>query len=85
MKESKMIDKDLNLASELTKVVEREGDGDTNNSWGTWIDPQRLWKNTEENENQRKNQGYRDHSIVEIGLNTEKGPRDLRRTKLRKE
>ena len=35
MKESKKINKYLDLARELQNVMEHEGDGDANNSWLT--------------------------------------------------
>ena len=55
--------------------MEHEGDSDTNYSWHTRNGHQRK---TEEIKNQRKNQNPSDYSIIEIGLNTKKGPEDLR-------
>ena len=52
-KESKMIDKYLDLAGELKtkKTVDNEGSGDTNFSWCTLNRPPRAWENTEVNWN----------------------------------
>ena len=40
-------DKNLDLARELKKAMEHEGDGDTNCNWCTWNDLQRLGKGLE--------------------------------------
>ena len=64
------------LSRELKNAVEHDGEGDTNYSWCT---RKGLEKKTERKENQRNHQNHPDHSIVKIGLNTQKGPVNLRR------
>ena len=55
IKESEKINKYMDLAWELKKqTVEHEGDSNTNCSWSTWNDPQKLAKEIREIENQRK-------------------------------
>ena len=44
IKESEKRVKYLDLAKELKKTVEHEGDSDTNCNWCTWNNPQRLGK-----------------------------------------
>ena len=46
----------LDLAGELKKAVEHEGDGDTSGNWCTWNSPQRLGKGAEKIWIQRKTQ-----------------------------
>ena len=79
MKENEKRDKYLDLARELKKAVEREGDDDTNTNWHTWNSPQRLGKGTERVETERKNRDHPDYSSVEIGQNSERSPGDPRR------
>ena len=61
------------------KVVEHEGNGDTNSSWCTWNGPQRSRKETGRNGNQKKNRDYPVHCVVQISKNTEKSHGDLRK------
>ena len=42
IKESKKLDRYLNLTSELKKKVEHKGDGDINSNWCAWDGPKRL-------------------------------------------
>ena len=70
IKESKKVHKYLDLARELKKAVEHEGDGDTNCNWCTWNDPQRLRRNTGRIGNERKNEDHPNDSIVENCQNT---------------
>ena len=46
LKRKQKVDKYLDLAWELIKAVEHEGDGDTNYSWYPWNSPQKLGKET---------------------------------------
>ena len=67
MKESKKIDKYLDLAWELKKnTVEYESDGDTNWSWCTRNTSNKLWKETAIIGDGRKNVDQPDQSIVKI-------------------
>ena len=59
--------------------MEHEGDGDTNCSWCTWNDPQRIGKGTRRLKNQRTSGNHPDYSIIKIGQNNEMSPGDLRR------
>ena len=79
IKESEKVNKYLDLASELKKIVEHKNDSDTNRTWRTWNSPQRLKIVTARTENQCKNRDHSDYSMVEIGKNTAKSPGDLRR------
>ena len=53
------------------KIVEHEGDGNTNCKWNTWNGPQRLGKGTGRVNNWRKNQDHSIYSIVKISSNME--------------
>ena len=77
IKEHEKIDKYLDLARELKKTVENEGDSDTNCNWCTWGNHKRLGRKTGETENQSKNQNHPDHSIAEISKNTHKNAGEL--------
>ena len=57
------------------KAVEYEEDG----KWRAWNNPQKFGKGTGKVGNWRTNRGHPNYSIVEIGQNTEKCPRDQRR------
>ena len=46
IRESKSIDKYLDLPRELNKQWKHEGDSDTSSSWCTWNASQRHWKKT---------------------------------------
>ena len=67
----------MDLARELKKTIEHEGDSDTSCDWCTWTE--RTEKGTGRVGNQRTSRDYPNYSIIEIGQNTEKGPGDLRR------
>ena len=60
----------------VKKAVEHECDGDTNCNWCTWNGTQKLWKVAGKLEIRRRIETI---SIIEIGLNTEKSPGDLKR------
>ena len=66
IKESENIDKYLDLARELKKVLEREHDGDTSCSWSPCNCPQKFEKETGGIGDQRKNQDHLDHSNAKI-------------------
>ena len=53
------------------KAVEHENDGNVNNTGRVKTSPQGLGKETSTVENQKKNWDHIDHSIVEIGENTQ--------------
>ena len=63
------------------KADEYECDGDTNSNWCTWNVPQTLHKETRRagNLRMRRSWDHPNYSIANIGLNTEKSPRVLRR------
>ena len=65
IKNSKKIEKCLNLARELKKTVEYEGDDDTNCSWRARNDPQEPWEETGGTGNRLENWNH--SSIVGIG------------------
>ena len=79
IKENEKIDKYENLTGELNKKKNSEGDGDSNCSWYARNDYPRVEKGVRIAGNQRKNQDHSNHSIIKIGQNTEKNPRNLRR------
>ena len=79
MKEFEKKDKYLDLAGELKKIIEHEGDNYTNGYWYSWYSHQRIVKGTGGLENKRTIRDHPNYNIVEIGQNTEKNPRDLRR------
>ena len=49
------------------KAMEYEGDRNTNHSWNIWNNSKEPEKESEGTENQWKEDGNPDHSIVEIG------------------
>ena len=59
--------------------MEHEGDGDTNCNWCARNNPQKLCQENGRLRNQRTSGDHPDYSIIEIGQNTEKNLRDLRR------
>ena len=79
IKESKKRDKYFDLAREMKKTVEQEGDVDSNFSWCIWDNPQSFDKRTGRLRNKRTSRDHPDYSIIKIGQNTEKNPGDLRR------
>ena len=77
-KESKKIDKYLDLARELKKLHDMNVT-DTNCHWSPWNGCQRPRKENWRIGDQRKIRNYPDHSIVEISLVILKSSWDLRR------
>ena len=59
--------------------MEHNGDGDTNSNWCTWNGSQILSKKTRRVGNLRTSGDHPKKSIVGVGQNTEKSPRDPRR------
>ena len=56
-----------------------EGNGDTNSSWCTWNNPQRICKGTGRLGNKRISMDHQNYRIIKIGQNTEKCHGELRR------
>ena len=79
LKESEKKDKYLDLARKLKKNVEHESDVYTNCNWCSWYSHQRIDTRTGGLEDKRTNRDHPNYCIIEIGQNTEKSPRDLRR------
>ena len=79
IKENEKWDKYLDLAWELKKALEREGDGDTDCSLCTRNYPQRIDKMTGRLGNKKTSEYHPDYSIIKISQNIEKSPGDLRR------
>ena len=61
------------------KTMEHTGDNYTNCNWWSWYSNQRINKWTGGLWNKRTSRDYPNYYIIEIGQNTEKTPRDLRR------
>ena len=80
LKESEKRDKYLNLARELKKTMEHEGDGDTSSNECAQNNPQMIGKEIGRLGNKRMNRDHPDYSIIKISQNTEKSPGDLRLT-----
>ena len=59
--------------------MKHEDDGVTNCNWRASNRPQKLGKEARRVGNWRMNQDYINYSILGIGQNTEKSPRDLMR------
>ena len=59
--------------------MEHEGDDETNCSWCTWNNPQRIGKGTGKFGNKRKSRDHPDYSITKIAQNTKKSPGNLRK------
>ena len=79
LKESEKKDKYLDLARELKKTMEHEGDNYTNFNWCFRYSHQRIIKRTGGLGNKRKSGDYPNYSINENDQNTEKSPGDFRR------
>ena len=62
----------LDLARELKKAMEYEGDGDTNRNRCPRNDPKRLGKRTGRVGNQRTSSDHRNYNFIEISQNTER-------------
>ena len=69
----------MDLARELKKVTEHEGDDDNSYNWRTRNSPKRLGKEAGRMGNRRTSKEHPDYSIAQIGENPEKSPRKLRR------
>ena len=76
---SEMRDIYLDLAREEKKTMEHESYGGTNCNWRTRYSHQRIGRETEGLENKRTSGDHLFYSIVEIGQNTKKSPRDWKR------
>ena len=63
----------------MKKTMEHESDGDTNFKWYIWYTHQMIGTGIEGLENKRTSGDHLNYGIVEIGQNTEKNSRDLRR------
>ena len=79
IKENEWRNKYLDLARELKKAMEHEGDGDTDCNWCTRNNPQRIEKGTGRFRNQRMSRDHPNDSIVKIGQYTEKSSGDLKK------
>ena len=79
MKECQKKNKYLDLAWELKKTMEHEGDNYTNYDWCFWYSHQRINKGTEELGGWGTNGDHTNYSIIENSQNTEKSPGDFRR------
>ena len=79
LKESEKIDKYLDLARELKKIVEYESESDSYCNWRAHYSHQGTGTWTGGLGNKRTSGDNPNYSIVEMGLNTEKSPGDLRR------
>ena len=63
----------------MKNTVKYESNDDTNCNWCFWYSLQRIDASTGEYGNKSRNRDHPNYSIVEIGQNTEKSPRDLKR------
>ena len=79
LKERENRDKFLDLARELKRTMEHEGDGNTSGNWGALNNPKRIGRGTGRLGNKRTSGNHPDYRIIDIGQNTEKSPSDLRR------
>ena len=80
IKESEKRDKYLDLPWEVKKTMEHESDGDTSCIWCARSWNQKIGIMTGRlRKKKRPTEYHPTYSIVEIGLNTEKSPRDLRK------
>ncbi len=65
LKESEKRDKNRDLVRE--KIVELEGDDDTNCNWCTWNNPQSLGKRIGKLGDEKTSGGHPDYSIIKFG------------------
>ena len=72
-------DKYLNLAWELKKTMEHEGDNYINSDWCFWYSHQRIIKGTGGHGNKRTSGDHPNNYFIENDQNTEKRPVYLRR------
>ena len=84
IKDNDMIDKDLDLASELKNVWTITATVISIVVVFLWNSPQVTGKRTREARDQRKNQDHPDHSTVEISKNTETSTGDQMRFAVRR-
>ena len=85
LKEGEKRDKYLDVVREQKKnkkTMEHEGDSDSSCNWCAWYNPQRIGKETGRLGNKRTSGDQPNYSIIKIGQNTAKSPRDLRRLAL---
>ena len=78
-KECEKRDKYNDLAWEWKKTVKHRSDGDTNCHWCSLFSHKRIGTRTGGLGNNRMNGDHPNYSIIKIGQNTEKSPRDLRK------
>ena len=74
LKECEKRDKYLDLARELKKTMEHEGDKYTNFDWCFWHGNQRIIKEPGVFGSRRSSGDHPNNSIIENGQNTEKSP-----------
>ena len=79
MKECEKKDKYLNLARQMKKTMEQEGDNYTNRDWCFWYNHQRNINGTAGFGNKRTCGDHPNYYIIENGQNTKKNPGDFRR------
>ena len=79
LKKSEKKDKYLDLARELKKTMEHEGDNYTNLYWCFWYSHRRIIKGTEGIGGRRTSGEHPNYNIIGNGQNTEKSRGDLRR------
>ena len=79
LKECEKRDKYLGLARELKTTVEYESDDNTNCNLCSGYSYQKICTKTRELGNKSANRDHPNYCIIEIGLNTQKSPGDLRR------
>ena len=79
VKENEKKNQYLDLARELKKTMEREGNNFTNRDKCFWYSHQRIIKGTEGPGGWRTGGVHLNYNITENGQNTEKSPGDLRR------
>ena len=79
LKESEKKDKYHDLARELKKIMEHEGDNYTNRDWCFWYSHQRIIQGTGGLGGRRTSADHPNYNIIENSKNTEKSPGDLRR------
>ena len=79
LKENDKKDMYLDLARELKKTMEHEGDNYTDRDWFFWYSHRRIIKRTGGLGGRRTSGNHPNYYIIEISQNTEKSPGDLRR------
>ena len=77
LQESKKKNKYLDLARELKKTIEHEGDNYTNCDWYFWYSHQRIIKGSRGLGGWRTSGDHSNYYTIENGQNTEKGPMSL--------